>query len=96
MDERMGGAASYEIAGSEPGLLGQTRKKLIRFLELSASYDPEKMLARFPFTGTPHARTHARARPLFLCVCACVPLGLMCAVCAVCRGQICTRSEHSS
>ena len=51
-------AASYEIAGSEPGLLGQTRKKLIRFLELSASYDPEKMLARFPFSGTP-ARTPA-------------------------------------
>jgi hypothetical protein len=91
----MGGAASYEIAGSEPGLLGQTRKKLIRFLELSASYDPEKMLARFPFTGTPHARTHARAISFF--VCACVPqLGLMCAVCAVCRGQICTRSELSS
>jgi len=43
-------STSYEIAGSEPGLLGQTRKKLIRFLELSSSYDPEKMLARFPFT----------------------------------------------
>jgi len=37
-----------EPAGSEPGLLGETRKKLLKFLETSQYYVPEKMLSRFP------------------------------------------------
>eukprot|EP01112_Ceratiomyxa_fruticulosa_P013612 TRINITY_DN3831_c0_g1_i1.p1 TRINITY_DN3831_c0_g1~~TRINITY_DN3831_c0_g1_i1.p1 ORF type:complete len:240 (+),score=42.88 TRINITY_DN3831_c0_g1_i1:372-1091(+) len=37
------------IAGSEPGLLGATRKKLLTFLEQSQYYNPERMLSRFPF-----------------------------------------------
>jgi len=36
-------------AGSETGLLGQTRKKLLQFLEDSQYYNPEKMLSRFPY-----------------------------------------------
>ncbi len=36
-------------AGTEGGLLGETRRKLIQFLETSAHYNPEKMLSRFPF-----------------------------------------------
>jgi len=37
------------VAGTEPGLLGILRKKLIHFLETSKYYLPEKMLSRFPF-----------------------------------------------
>jgi hypothetical protein len=37
------------VAGTEPGLLGETRRKLLSFLESSAHYTPEKMLSRFPF-----------------------------------------------
>jgi len=37
-----------EPAGTEPGLLGDIRKKLLKFLEVSQFYTPEKMLARFP------------------------------------------------
>ncbi|KAL6054782.1 Vam6/Vps39-like protein [Balamuthia mandrillaris] len=36
-------------AGTEPGLLGETRRKLIGFLNFSVYYNPEKMLSRFPF-----------------------------------------------
>jgi len=35
------------IAGTEPGLLGVTRKKLLLFLEKSKYYVPEKMLSKF-------------------------------------------------
>jgi len=39
-------------AGSEPGLLGQTRKKLLTFLEKSQYYTPEKIYGRlFPHAG---------------------------------------------
>eukprot|EP01132_Coremiostelium_polycephalum_P005017 gene5017-6246_t len=40
---------SSVVAGSEPGLLGQLRVKLIEFLKTSKFYLPEKMLSRFPF-----------------------------------------------
>ncbi|GAM17117.1 hypothetical protein SAMD00019534_002920 [Acytostelium subglobosum LB1] len=36
------------VAGSEPGLLGQLRTKLINFLQTSKYYLPEKLLSRFP------------------------------------------------
>jgi Vam6/Vps39-like protein vacuolar protein sorting-associated protein 39 len=36
-------------AGAEGGLLGETRRKLVQFLESSTYYNPEKMLSRFPF-----------------------------------------------
>jgi hypothetical protein len=39
------------VAGSEPGLLGTTRKKMLLFLEDSKYYNPEKMLSKFPFEG---------------------------------------------
>jgi Vam6/Vps39-like protein vacuolar protein sorting-associated protein 39 len=35
-------------AGQEAGLLGETRRKLLEFLENSAHYNPPKMLSRFP------------------------------------------------
>ena len=34
-------------AGSEPGQLGQTRRKLIDFLQTSHFYEPERLLAHF-------------------------------------------------
>ena len=38
-------------AGTEPGQLGETRTKLIFFLETSTYYVPERLLAHFPFDG---------------------------------------------
>lgn len=38
-----------ERAGTEQGLLGETRKKLLAFLQSSKFYTPEKMLSKFPF-----------------------------------------------
>jgi hypothetical protein len=43
--------AQRVVAGTEGGLLGETRRKLISFLETSQHYTPEKMLSRFPFNG---------------------------------------------
>jgi len=43
-------SVGYDIAGREHGALGQTRRKLLSFLETSTFYEPEKMLPRFPFT----------------------------------------------
>jgi hypothetical protein len=37
----------YVSAGTEPGLLGLARRKLLRFLEESTCYSPEKMLGKF-------------------------------------------------
>jgi len=34
-------------AGNEPGELGQTRRKLIDFLQTSDFYEPERLLAHF-------------------------------------------------
>eukprot|EP01133_Synstelium_polycarpum_P011193 gene11193-13048_t len=45
------GAPGEDTAGSEPGLLGPLRTKLIGFLQSSKYYLPEKMLSRFPFAG---------------------------------------------
>eukprot|EP01090_Pellita_catalonica_P022119 TRINITY_DN8476_c0_g1_i1.p1 TRINITY_DN8476_c0_g1~~TRINITY_DN8476_c0_g1_i1.p1 ORF type:complete len:678 (+),score=95.53 TRINITY_DN8476_c0_g1_i1:189-2222(+) len=42
----------YQKAGTEPGLLGKMRKKMLAFLEQSESYDPNKMLPRFMFAGS--------------------------------------------
>ncbi len=39
-------------AGTEPGLLGTTRKKLLLFLEESKYYAPEKILTKCPYDGT--------------------------------------------
>ena len=38
-------------AGEEPGQLGDTRKRLLFFLETSSCYTPERLLAHFPFDG---------------------------------------------
>ncbi|EFA76752.1 tetratricopeptide-like helical domain-containing protein [Heterostelium album PN500] len=38
------------VAGTEPGLLGVLRSKLINFLQTSKYYIPEMLLSRFPFT----------------------------------------------
>jgi len=53
--EALGSTEAFE-AGSEPGLLGPTRKKLLGFLKKSKYYNPEKMLSRFPFDCLHHER----------------------------------------
>ncbi|XP_071480649.1 vam6/Vps39-like protein [Diadema antillarum] len=40
---------SFVRAGSEPGELGDIRRKLLFFLETSQHYRPERLLTRFPF-----------------------------------------------
>lgn len=38
-------------AGTEPAELGEYRKKLIDFLQISTYYKPEELLPRFPMNG---------------------------------------------
>uniref|UniRef100_A0AAY4AFE2 CNH domain-containing protein n=1 Tax=Denticeps clupeoides TaxID=299321 RepID=A0AAY4AFE2_9TELE len=38
-------------AGTEDGELGEFRNKLLCFLEISTSYEPEKLISDFPFDG---------------------------------------------
>ena len=44
-------SATSVAAGDEPGLLGETRKKLLIFLETSDYYRAESLLAKFPPDG---------------------------------------------
>ena len=37
------------FAGTEPGILGSTRRKMLDFLEQSLYYNPEKILTKFPY-----------------------------------------------
>ena len=45
---RAAAGAPHVKAGSEPGLLGATRAKLLSFLDSSNYYHAEALLARFP------------------------------------------------
>ena len=38
-------------AGTEPAELGEYRRKLIDFLQMSTYYRPEELLPRFPLNG---------------------------------------------
>uniref|UniRef100_A0A671NA36 Vam6/Vps39-like protein n=1 Tax=Sinocyclocheilus anshuiensis TaxID=1608454 RepID=A0A671NA36_9TELE len=40
-----------EPAGKEAGELGEYRNKLLSFLEVSSSYEPERLISDFPFDG---------------------------------------------
>lgn len=38
-------------AGKENGELGEFRNKLLSFLEISITYEPERLISDFPFDG---------------------------------------------
>lgn len=38
-------------AGEEEGELGEYRRKLLMFLEISSYYDPSRLICDFPFDG---------------------------------------------
>jgi len=42
---------SAVAAGKETGELGEFRNKLLTFLEVSRSYEPERLISDFPFDG---------------------------------------------